>query len=116
MFRIHGNRSGMPAWPLLSLLLITASLPAAAATSPQNNPFAPTMDQIDARFGRIEQEVQRLRAAGQKAEADQMAADLQHFRDLLAGSAPSRATGPQLDLVGTYDPGTVNVNVAPTDR
>lgn len=115
MLGIAGNRSGAAALAL-SLFAALISTAAAAAPSPESNPFAPTLDQVNARFGRIQQEVDRLRAAGQTADADRMAADLQHFRDQLAGTAPSRGTGPQLSVVGTYDPGTVNVNVQPTDR
>jgi hypothetical protein len=89
---------------------------AVAAASAENNPFAPTVQQIDARFGRIQQEVDRLRASGQTAAADQMAGQLQHFRNQLAGTAPSQVAGPELDFVGVYDPGKVTVNVGPTGR
>ena len=58
----------------------------------------------------------RLRSAGQSADADRLAAALQHFRDQLAGNAPSQVAGPELDVVGVYDPGKVTVNVGPTDR
>ena len=45
-----------------------------------------------------------------------MAGQLQHFRDQLAGTAPSQVTGPELDLVSVYDPGTVTVDVGATGR
>jgi hypothetical protein len=116
MFGIRGNRSCRPAWVLLAVMTVTPGLPAAAEVSPENNPWAPTTEQVDARFQRVQREVDRLRAAGRAKEADRMAADLRHFRDQLAGAAPSRGTGPELHVVGTYDPGTVNVDVRPSDR
>ena len=97
------------------LALAAGRTTAHAAASAENNPLAPTLQQIDARFARIQQEVDPLRAAGQTAEADAMATRLQHFRDELAGGA-SQAPGAELDFVGVYDPGKVTVNVGPTGR
>jgi outer membrane murein-binding lipoprotein Lpp len=78
--------------------------------------LAPSVQQVEARFARVQREVDRLRAAGQAADADAMAARLQHFRDELAGLVPSSAPGPELNLVGVYDAGRQVVNVEPSDR
>jgi hypothetical protein len=93
---------------------------ALAAQSAEINIFAPTMDQVNARFARIQQEIDRLRAAGLNNAADLMAGKLQHFKDQLTGSAPSLIGGPELDVVTLYEgareTGNAVVVVRPTDR
>ena len=118
-----GTRAARLASSILSslsaLVLLFGNAPSragAATPSPENNPFAPTVVQVEARFGRIQQEVDRLRADGQPADADRLAAALQHFRDQLAGTAPSQALGPELDVVSIHDPRNARVNVGPTER
>src|SRR2546430_2599375 len=91
---------------------------ALAATSPENTPIAATLDQVNARFARIQQEVDRLRSVGMTSSADDMAQRLQHFRDELAGRAPSLISGSELDDVSMYtgDTGSPVVEIHPTDR
>jgi hypothetical protein len=60
--------------------------------------------------------VDRLRAAGLNNAADAMSQSLQHFKDELAGRAPSLIGGPELDAVGVYNAGNAEVDVHFTDR
>src|SRR5213075_249701 len=89
---------------------------ALAVTSAENNPFAPTLDQVQARFARIQMEVDRLRAAGLNSAADAMGQNLQHFKDELAGRAPSLIAGEELDGVSVHAAGNVTVRVHATGR
>jgi hypothetical protein len=96
-------RFDIRATALLALIMsLVLSVDALAAQSAEINPFAPTIDQVNSRFLRIEQEVDRLRAAGLNNAADLMAGKLQHFKDQLAGRAPSLISGPELDVVSVY--------------
>lgn len=97
-------------------LLLGAKAPAQAPPSAAENPFAPTRQQVEARFDAIQREVDRLRSAGQASQADAMAGQLQHFRDELAGTAPSQVARPELNVVGLFGSGRPIVQVGPTDR
>src|SRR5258705_991071 len=89
-----------------------------AAPSPENNPFASTQLQVDARMARIQQEVDRLRAAGNFTAATDLSRRLGHFQLEYAGLEASQIAGPELDAVGMYTVGgdTPIVAIRPTDR
>lgn len=102
---------------VLGLMTWATCADAQVVQSAERNPLAPALQQVEARFVRIQREVDRLRAAGQAADADAMARQLQHFKDQLAGTAPSQVVGPELNIVGMYDPArSAIVNVNPSDR
>lgn len=101
---------------VLGLMTWATCACAQVVQSTERNPLAPALQQVEARFARVQREVDRLRAAGQAADADAMAQRLQHFRDQLAGTAPSRVAGPELNVIGTYDQARAIVDVRSSDR
>src|SRR2546423_1599742 len=103
---------------LAAVLLLSISLEVKAAPSAEINPFASTYDQVQARMARIQQEVDRLRAAGMFAAADDMSRKLGHFHGELGGIDPSLVPGPELDAIGMYTAYTDTpiVEVRPSDR
>jgi hypothetical protein len=111
---------------LESLLMIGTGIPTAVfGYSDAVNPLAPPIDQVNARFGVIESEISRLQQIGDFATAAAMSGNLQHFKDELAGAAPSNVPGPELDVIGVYTgqatnepqpPGTVTVHLQASDR
>jgi len=103
---------------IAAAVVLLISLEAMGAPSAEINPFASTYDQVNARMARIQTEVDRLRAAGMFAAADDMSRKLAHFHGELGGIEPSLVGGPELDAVGMY---TANgdmpiVEVHPSDR
>src|SRR5438034_10123809 len=102
----------------LAAVVLAISVDAMAAPSAEINPFASTYDQVNARITRIQQEVDRLRAAGMFAAADDMSRKLGHFRGELGGIEPSLVPGPELDAVGIYTANADSpiVQVHATDR
>src|SRR3954469_14425124 len=103
---------------LAAAVLLSISLEAIGAPSAEINPFASTYAQVNARMARIQQEVDRLRAAGMFAAADDMSRKLGHFRGELGGIDSSLVPGPELDAVGMYTAYTDTpiVEVRPSDR
>jgi hypothetical protein len=103
-------------------LLIVAVVPAVAeAYDDATNPMAPTVNQVQGRFGVISQEISRRQQIGDSAGAAAMQAQLQHFQNQLAGTEPSSETGPELDLAGIYQSfgayyGNAYVHLQTTDR
>src|SRR4051812_26496848 len=78
------------------------------ATSAENNPFVATGLQVDARMARIQQEVDRLFAAGMFTASNDMQRRLSHFRAEMGGIEPSQVSGPELDAIGMYTGDTGN--------
>ena len=111
---------------VVSILILTVSTIARAATPPvEQNPFAPAIDQVNARFSAIQAEIARLQGLGQNAQAAAMQAQLTQFQNQLTGAANSNGVGSELDIVGHYEgfgytnggpPGTAAVRVNATDR
>jgi hypothetical protein len=101
---------------LALLVLFSSSTVALAAQSAEINPFAPTLDQLNARFARIQQEVDRLHGVGMDSAANEMAQRLQYYKDQLAGRVPSLIAWPELDGVAVHAAGSATVEIHPTDR
>jgi len=91
---------------------------AEGAQSAEINPFAATDLQVDARMARIQQEVNRLQAAGLFAAANLMSGQLSHFQLERSGIQGSQISGPELDAIGMYTANgdTPIVEIRPTDR
>src|SRR3954468_16827501 len=98
--------------------LVCACAWALGATSAEINPFVATSLQVDARMARIQKEVDRLRAAGMFAAADDMQRRLSHFQLERSGLEGSQVAGPELDAIGIYsaDGDTPIVEIRPSDR
>jgi hypothetical protein len=106
------------AWALAAVVLFCADDAAMGAMSAEINPFVSTQLQVDARMARIQQEVDRLRAAGQFAAANDLSNRLAHFQRERGGIEGSLIAGPELDAVGMYTANgdTPIVQVRPSDR
>src|SRR3954468_24846602 len=101
-----------------AMLSLSLCVSANAATSAENNPCASTKLQMDARMARIQQEVDRLRAAGNFTAATDLSRRLGHFQLELGGIEGSAIAGPELDAIGIYTANgdTPIVEVRPSDR
>lgn len=85
------------------MLLACGQLAVAAAPTAEFDPLAPALQRVEARFGRIEQEIERLRNAGLVKQANEMRTELNYLERQLAGNGRSKAEGPRLDWIGLYE-------------
>lgn len=80
-----------------------AAPPAAAGATAPAKPSGPLSRELQSQLAAVGHEVQRLRQAGDAAAAEELAAQLQHFRDRADGKAASRGEGPEVHVVGLYE-------------
>ena len=59
--------------------------------------------ELAAKLDDVEREIARLRAAGDAAGAEALAAELRTFRDAAAGKAAATGAGPEVHAVGVYE-------------
>ncbi len=69
----------------------------------RSEPSAALREERQRQFAAVEREVARLRVAGKKTEAEQLAAQWEHFRERSQGKAPPAGAGPELHVVGLYE-------------
>src|SRR6266850_483309 len=90
-----------------AILLLFASLSSAAPNDPPNS-RGPLSRRLDERFSAIDREISRRREANQPDQANELADQLQYFRDRLAGKAKPANNAPQLHVVGTHEARAAN--------
>jgi hypothetical protein len=86
---------------LLAALLFAAFVPG-QQEEVAGQPAPGLQEEMQSQLAAIDREVTRLRKAGKASNADQLAGQLQYFRDRLAGKAAVAGKEPELHVVGLY--------------